>query len=105
MGTRTSRCRNWCWPAASCPVDISPVTEELVGGLHGHAAEVGDEVCAVRVACNVAFGATSRVLAAEGQHVATVATPVRTDVVDGLEPVRDAVVDLLGVVFLCIRGL
>ena len=55
---------------------------------------------AVGVAGNVALGAPSSVLPTQRQHIAAVAAPVRADVVDGFEPVGDAVVDLLRVVFL-----
>ena len=79
-------------------------TEESVGGLHGHAAEVRDEMSTVCVAGNVALGATPCVLAAEGKHIATVAAPVCADVVDGFKAVGDAVIDLLRVVFLYKRA-
>ena len=52
------------------------------------------------MAGDVALCASPRVFAAEGEHVAAVAAPVRSDVVDRLEPMGNAVVDLLRVVFL-----
>ena len=81
-------------------VDVLPVAQKHVRRLHGHSTEVRDEVRTVSVAGDVAFRAPSSVLAAEGEHVTAVAAPVSTDVVDGFEPVGDAVVDLLRVVFL-----
>ena len=86
------------------PRDLAGFAEESVSSLHRHTAEVGDEVCAVRVTCNVALGATPCVLAAEGKHIATVAAPVCADVVDGFKAVGDAVIDLLRVVFLYKRA-
>ena len=80
--------------------DFTRLPEEGIRGLHGHSAEIGDEVCAVGVAGDVALGAPSSVLPTQRQHIAAVAAPVRADVVDGFEPVGDAVVDLLRVVFL-----
>ena len=79
---------------------LTGLPEKRVGGLHGHTAEVGDQVRTVGVASDVALRAPSRVLATQRQHVAAVAAPVRADVVDGLEPMGDAVVDLLRVVLL-----
>ena len=82
------------------PGDFAGLLEEHVRSLHRHAAKVGDKVRAVGVAGDVAFRAPSCVLAPQRKHVAAVAAPVGTDVVDGLEAVRDAVVDLVRVIFL-----
>ena len=80
--------------------DFPSLSEQCIGGLHRHPAEVRDEVGAVGVTSDVAFSATASVLATERQHVATVATPVCANVVDGLETMRDAMIYLLRVVFL-----
>ena len=80
--------------------DLASFTEQSVGGLHGHTAEVGDEVRAIGVAGDVALSAPPRVLATEREHVPAMAAPVRSDVVDRLESVGNAVVDLLRVVLL-----
>ena len=55
---------------------------------------------AIGVTGDVALRATPRVLAAKGQHVAAMTAPVRANVGDGLEPMRDTVVDFLGIVVL-----
>lgn len=84
--------------------DLASFTEQSVGGLHGHAAEVRDEVGTVRVAGNVTLRATPCVLAAQGEHITTVAAPVRADIVDGFKAVGNAVIDLLRIVFLYMRA-
>jgi hypothetical protein len=50
---------------------------------------------AVGVTSDVAFAAFPCVLAAEGKHLPTVTAPVRADVGQRLEAVRNAMVDLL----------
>ena len=52
------------------------------------------------MAGDVAFCAPSCVLAAERKHVAAVATPVCTNVVDRFKAVGNPVVDLVCIVFL-----
>jgi hypothetical protein len=79
-------------------VYITPVTKKLVGSLHRHTTEVGDEVCTVSMACNFALGAPASILASEGEDVTTVTAPVRTQVGDGFEAMRNTMVDLLFVV-------
>lgn len=76
-------------------LDGAHVAEQLVGGLHRHTTEVRHQMRTVGVAGDAALRASSSVLATKGEHVAAVAAPVCADVVDGLETVGDAVVDLL----------
>ena len=80
--------------------DFAGLLEKHVRGLHRHAAEVRDEVCAVSVAGDVAFRAPSSVLAAEGEHVTAVAAPVGTNIRDRFEPMGNTVVDFLRIVVL-----
>ncbi len=80
--------------------DLACLPEERIRSLHGHTTEVGNKVRAIGVAGDVALGAPSSVLPAQGQHVAAVAAPVRADVVDRFEPVGNAVVDFLCVILL-----
>ena len=87
-------------PTATNPVDIFPVAQKDVRSLHRHTAEVWNQVGTVRVTCDVAFRTPTSVLASERKHVTAVATPVRADVGDRLETMRDTVVDFLGVVVL-----
>lgn len=75
-------------------VDRLDVTKQLVGHLHTHSAEVWHKMSAIRMAGNVALRALPRILAAKRQDEAAVAAPVGANVRDGLEAVRDSVVDL-----------
>lgn len=61
----------------ACSVDITPVTKQLIGGLHRHATEVGNEVCTVGMTCDLTFGAPASILAAKRKDVTTMATPIR----------------------------
>jgi hypothetical protein len=54
-----------------------------------------DKVDAVVVAGRATLGTLASLLSSERQHVATVAAPVGTHVGEGLEAMRNAVVDLL----------
>lgn len=81
--------------APSCTIDVSPVAQKLVGSLHRHAAEVGDKVCAVCVASDIAFGAPTSILASNGKHVAAMAAPIGSDIGYGFKPMRNAMVDFL----------
>ena len=74
--------------------------QKLVGRLHGHAAEVGDEMSAIRVTGNPAFAALFGVLSTKREHITAVTTPVSANVRDSFEPVRDTMVDLVFVVLL-----
>ena len=55
---------------------------------------------AIGVAGNAAFSTPARVLTAKREHVATVTTPVRSDIGDGLETMGNAVINLLCIVIL-----
>lgn len=79
-------------------IDIAPVAEELICGLHRHTTEVGNKVCAISVTGDVALAASSSVLSSKGKHVTAVTAPVRADVRERLEPVGNAMVDLLFIV-------
>lgn len=74
-------------------VDRTQLCQEFVCGRHWHATEIWDKMGARSMAGEIALRALSSVLAAEREHVSTVTAPVGTDVCNGLEPVRDAMVD------------
>ena len=59
---------------------------------------------AVGVACNIALCASSGVFTAKWKHVAAMTAPVSSNVRDRLEPVRNAVIDLLLVIILHAMG-
>ena len=71
------------------------VPEKLVGNFHLHTTEVGNQMCTVGVASDVALGTPSSVFATKGKHVAAMAAPVGADVCDRLEAMRDTMVDLV----------
>lgn len=50
---------------------------------------------AVCVTSNITLGALARVLAAKGKHITTMTAPIRADIGQGLETMRDAMVNLL----------
>jgi hypothetical protein len=79
--------------ACSCTIDISPVAQKLVGSLHRHTAEVRDKVCAVCVASDIAFTATTSILASNRKHVAAMAAPISSDIGYGFKPMGNAMVD------------
>lgn len=76
-------------------VDGTPVDKQLTCGFHRHAAEVGNKMSTVGVASNITLRAFPRVLSAKRKHVAAVTAPIRADVSEGLETMRDAMIDLL----------
>lgn len=84
----------------SLSVDISPISEKLICCLHGHAAEVGDQVSTVGMACNVAFRAFAGILASKREHITAMTAPISTNVRQRFEAMRNTVVDLLFVTFL-----
>lgn len=81
-------------PALPCPIDLSPVVQELVCRLHRHATEVWDKMRAIRMAGNVTFGTLSSVLPTKRQHITAVTTPVGSQVCEWFETVRNPVVNL-----------
>jgi hypothetical protein len=81
--------------ASSRTIDVSPVAQKLVSSLHGHAAKVGDKVCAICVAGEIAFSATTSVLASNGKHVSAVAAPISSNVGYGLKAMGNAMIDFL----------
>lgn len=54
----------------------------------------------VGVTSDVAFCTSARILASEGKHVPAMTTPIRTNVRDGFEAVRNSVVDLRPIIVL-----
>jgi hypothetical protein len=50
---------------------------------------------AIRVASDIAFGASTGVLASEWEHVSAVAAPVSANIGQGLEAMRNSMIDLL----------
>jgi hypothetical protein len=52
-------------------------------------------VCAVCVASDIAFSATTSILASDGKHVAAMATPVSSDIGYRFKAMRNAMVDFL----------
>ena len=70
-------------------------SQNLVGVLHAHTTEVRDQVNAARMASKLALVAASRLAPTQWKHVTTVTTPVGAHVVESIEAMRDAVVDLL----------
>ena len=64
------------------------------------AAEVGDQVSTVGMACNVAFRAFAGILASKREHVTAMTAPISTNVRQRFEAMRNTVVDLLFVTFL-----
>ena len=75
-----------------CSADLA---QNLVGLLVGDAAEVWNKVDAVVVAGRATLGALASLFSSKRQHVATVTAPVGAHVGEGLETMRNAVVDLL----------
>lgn len=80
---------------SSCTVDVSPVAQKLIGSLHRHATKVRDKVRAICVASDIAFGATTSVLASNGEHVSTMAAPISSDVGYRLKAMGNAMIDFL----------
>lgn len=79
----------------SLSFDDLHVPEKLVGNFHLHTTEVGNQMCTVSVASDVALGTPSSVFATKGKHVAAMAAPVGADVCDRLEAMRDTMIDLV----------
>jgi hypothetical protein len=52
-------------------------------------------MCTICVASDIAFSATTGILAPEGEHVSAVATPISSDIGYGFKPVRDAMINFL----------
>jgi hypothetical protein len=69
--------------------------ENLICRFHRHSTEIGHKVSALSMARKTALGAALGVLASKGKEVTAVAAPVRGDVGESFETVRNAVVDLL----------
>ena len=80
---------------SSYTIDVPPVAQELVGCFDRHPAEVRDKVGTVCVASDIAFSATTSILASNGEHVSAVAAPVSPNVGYRLEPMGNAMVDFL----------
>lgn len=57
-------------------------------------------MCTVGVACNLTLGASAGILATKRKDVTTMATPIRAQIGDRLEAVRDPVVNLLFIIIL-----
>ena len=76
------------------PIDRLNVAQELVCHLHAHTTKVGNEMSAIRMTGNVTLCTLASILPTQGQDVATVAAPVGANVGDGLESMRDTMVDL-----------
>jgi hypothetical protein len=55
---------------------------------------------AIRVTSNATLRTSSCIFAAEGEHITTVATPIRTDIGQWFEAMRDAMIDFLFVALL-----
>ena len=72
--------------------------QQSIRHLHRHAAEVRDEMSAVGVAREGAFGTLACGFAAEREEEAAVAAPIRCDVGERFETMRDPVVEHLVVV-------
>ncbi len=47
------------------------------------------------MASDIALGALACVLAAKGKHITAVTAPIRADIGQGLETMRDTMIDLL----------
>lgn len=75
-----------------CSADLA---QNLVGLLVGDTAEVWNKVDAVVMAGRATLSTLASLFSSERQHVATVAAPVGAHVGEGLETMRNAVVDLL----------
>lgn len=71
------------------------LSQDLICAFHAHATEIRDQVNAARVTSKLALCASSGLAPTQREHVTTVATPVGTHVVESIEAVRNAVVDLL----------
>lgn len=84
----------------SLPVNVPPIPKKLIRRLHRHATEIRNEMSAICVASNAAFGTPAGILATKGKHVATVAAPVGTHVGERLKSMWDAMVDFLFVAIL-----
>jgi hypothetical protein len=69
--------------------------QNLVGILHAHTTEVRDQVNAAGMAGKFALVAASRLAPTQRKHVTAVTTPVGTHVVESVEAMRNAMVDLL----------
>ena len=52
-------------------------------------------MCAVCVASDIAFGATTSILASNGEHISAVAAPISPNVSYGLKTMGNAMIDLL----------
>lgn len=70
-------------------------SKNFIGLFVGDTAEVRNEVDAVVVAGRTALGTLASLLSSKRQHVTTVATPVGSHIGEGLEAMRNTVVDLL----------
>lgn len=81
-------------------VDVSPVSQKFVGSLHRHTAKVRNEMSTISVAGDVALGTFSRILASKRQHIATVTTPVGSDICKRFETMWNTVVDLFFIALL-----
>jgi hypothetical protein len=81
-------------------LDVADVRQKSIGGLHGHATEVRNEMSAGRMASNTTFAALASVLPTKGQHVTAMAAPVCTNVGDRFEAMRDTMFNLVFVALL-----
>jgi hypothetical protein len=76
------------------PIDLPPVIQQLVCRLHRHTTEIGDKVSTIGMTCNVAFRTFSGILSTKRKHVTAMTTPIRTQICEGFETVRNPVINL-----------
>ena len=76
------------------PIDLPPVIQQFVRRLHRHTAKIGDKMSAIGVTCDVALGTFPGILSAKRKHITAVTAPIRTEVRERFETVRNPVVDL-----------
>jgi len=67
----------------------------LIGCLHRHTTEVGNEMRTVSVTGDIALRTFARVLPSKGKHITAVTAPVRAHVGERFESMWDTMVNLL----------